>query len=568
MIFLGFCVSSTIAEEAASKMDAQRQFRLGLIGVFRLAHHGRGEIQVSSRKARALLAVLALAPQGERSRVWLQDMLWSRSDRSEAQGSLRRELSSIRHILGDLTEALLEVRRETIRLRLEHCDVDTRETGSPSGSTLLEGLDLPGAEGFEEWLRTERQRERPIAAGPSPAAGSVPSPATHLLVTLHLDIDRSPAGPVGLVPDMVAQAIAAGLSESGFVRASIIERQAGRPTGPTTVPDIELHIRATAAGDASWVVVVAHRFSDGALMMSRQEGISTSGGWAATNSRVGSLANQCVDQLLREALLRPPRQDQLHMARRSAFAAVEQMFSLNPADVTASRETWSTVREYRENGIFNAWQAYQAVFLADPGHGYNYRLTLEECRENLNRALAQEPYNGLVLSLCAHVEAFLFRDFSAAWDLIDRAGLTGTRHVMYYDALSLLRFYSGRYDEARESATAAMLAGRNLSYRYAFATTLLMIEGLAGNHQAAIAHGRRALQLEPANRRLSYPPILRYLGATLAHSGQLDEARSVLEQLPEAGRLAATSNAVDAPLDALPSASGAHFVKSALRLVG
>ena len=549
-------------------MDAERQFKLGLIGVFRLEHQGR-EVAVSSRKARALLAVLALAPHGERSRVWLQDTLWSRSERSEAQGSLRRELSSIRQVLGDLTEALLEVGREAIRLRLERCEVDALERPIPSGSTLLEGLDLPGAEGFEDWLRAERLSERHSAAAPVRTAGSgTVSPATHLLVTLHLDIDRTPSGPVALVPDMVAQAIAAGLSESGFVRASIVERPQGRPIGPAIAPDIELHIRATAAGDASWVVVVAHRFSDGALLMSRQDGISTSGGWAATNGRVGTFAGQCVDQLLREALLRPPRQDELHMTRRAAFAAVEQMFSLNPADVIRSRDTWASVREYRENGIFNAWQAYQAIFLADPGHGYNYRLTLEECRENLNRALAEEPYNGLVLSLCAHVEAFLFRDFSTAWDLIDRAGLTGTRHVMYYDALSLLRFYSGRYDEARESATTALLTGRNLSYRYAFATTLLMIEGLAGNHQAAIAHGRRALQLEPANRQLSYPPILRYLGATLAHAGQVDEARALFGQLPEAERLAGTSNAVEAPLDALPSAGSALFVRSALRLVG
>jgi len=549
-------------------MDAQRQFKLGLIGVFRLEHRGRGEVAVSSRKARALLAVLALAPHGERSRVWLQDTLWSRSDRPEAQASLRRELSSIRQVLGELTDALLEMGRETIRLRLEHCEVDALAGAAPSGATLLEGLDLAGAEGFEDWLRAERQRERPGLAA-SPAGGSVAlSPATHLLVTLHLDIDRSPSGPVALVPDMVAQAIAAGLSESGFVRASIVERPQGRPAGPATAPDIELHIRATAAGDASWVVVVAHRFSDGALLMSRQDGISTSGGWAATNGRVGSFAGQCVDQLLREALLRPPQQDEVHIARRAAFAAVEQMFSLNPADVIRSRQTWASVREHRENGIFNAWQAYQAVFLADPGHGYNYRLTLEECRENLNRALAEEPYNGLVLSLCAHVEAFLFRDFSTAWELIDRAGLTGTRHVMYYDALSLLRFYSGRYDEARESAAMALVAGRNLSYRYAFATTLLMVEGLAGNHPAAIAHGRRALQLEPANRQLSYPPILRYLGATLAHAGELDEARALLRQLPEPERLAGTSNAAEAPLDALPSAGGALFVKSALRLVG
>jgi tetratricopeptide (TPR) repeat protein len=245
------------------------------------------------------------------------------------------------------------------------------------------------------------------------------------------------------------------------------------------------------------------------------------------------------------------------------FTAVEQMFSLNPDDVLKSRATWAGVRAVEENGIFSAWQAYQAVFLADPGHMYDYRLTLEECRENMRRALAEEPFNGLVLSLCAHVEAFLFRDFSAAWDLIDRAGLTGTRHVMYYDALSLLRFYTGRYDQARESANMALSAGRHLSFSYAFATTLCMIEGMAGRYDAAISHGRRALQLEPADRKMSYPPVLRYLGAALAHRGEVDEARTLFGQLPESGRL---PSSIGAPGDALPAEAAAEFVRSALVL--
>ncbi len=549
-------------------MKELRQFKLSLYGVFRLERLGWGAIALTSRKARALLAVLALSPRGERTRTWIQDTLWSRSEKSEAQGSLRRELFALRQALGPAADNLIEVDRESIRLRLEHCAVDALDGSAPDGRMLLEGLDLPGAEGFEEWLRFERQVDRrtQTATSPSTSAEAPAQPASHLLVTVHLDMDRGGTGPVALVPDMLAQAVAAGLSESGLVRANIVTSGHARPTGPTVAPDIELRIRASPAGDAAWVVMVAHRFSDGALLMSRQDAISISGGWAATNGRVGALANQCVDHLLREALLRPPLQDELHLTRKAVFAAVGQMFSLNPEDVLQSRETWAGIKAVRQNGIFAAWQAYQAVIFADPGHMYDYRLTLEECRENMQRALAEEPFNGLVLSLCAHVEAFLFRDFSTAWDLIDRAGLTGTRHVMYYDALSLLRFYTGKYEQARESANLALFAGRNLSFRYAFDTTLCMIEALAGNEDAAIAHGRRALQHEPANRVVSYPPTVRYLGAALAHAGRMDEARSLFNRLPEAEREIGTDNAIGAPGDALPSADGAAYVKSALKL--
>lgn len=550
-------------------MRAPRQFRLGLYGVFRLERSGR-DVAVSSRKARALLALLALSPRGERSRAWLQDTLWSRSDRAEAQGSLRRELFSLRQALGDATDDLIDSGRETIRLRLDNCAVDVLEGVAPGAAALLEGLDLPGTEGFEEWLRLERQVDRTeyVSLSPAMAADRATRPPSHLLVTVHLETDRGGIGPAALIPDMLTQAIAAGLMESGFVRANIVDGSSGRPSGPTTAPDVELRVRAIPAGDAVWVVIVAHRFSDGTLLMSRQEAIGAGGGWAATNGRVGSLASQCVDHLLREALLRPPQQDEVHLARKAAFEAVEQMFSLNPEDVIRSRQTWAGIEAIRPNGIFHAWQAYQAVFLADPGHMYSYRLTLEECRENLRRALAEEPFNGLVLSLCAHVEAFLFRDFATAWDLIDRAALTGTRHVMYYDALSLLRFYSGKYDEARESADIASRTGRNVSFRYAFATTLCMIEALAGNHDTAILHGQRALQLEPANREIWYPPTLRYLGATLAHVGRTDEARLLFDRLPETSNSTGSGSVVGAIGDALPSASGAAYVRSALHIIG
>jgi tetratricopeptide (TPR) repeat protein len=549
-------------------MDAPRQFKFSLYGVFRLERLGVGEIVVPSRKARALLAVLALSPRGERARTWLQDSLWSRSEKNEAQASLRRELFGVRRVLGAAADSLLDTGREILRLNLDNCRVDALEDPAPEGAMLLEGLDLPGADGFEDWLSVERQigRSKSSAALPTANVAGLLQPTSHLLVALHLDIDRGASGTVALVPDMLAQAIAAGLSESGFVRVNILDAAPARPAGPTPSPDIVLRIRATAAGDACWIVIVAQRFSDGILLMSRQDAVGVGGGWSATNGRVGSIASQCVDHLLREALLRPLLQDEQHLARKAVFAAVEQLFSLNPEDVVRGQQTWASVRAVKQNAIFSAWQAYQAVVLADPGHMYNYQLILEECRENMRRALAEEPFNGLVLSLCAHVEAFLFHDFSAAWDLIDRAGLTGTRHVMYYDALSLLRFYTGKYDEARESANQALLTGRSLSFRYAFATSLCMIEGLAGNRDAAIAYGRRALQLEPANRRVSYPPTVRYLGAALAHAGHIDEARSLLERLPEAER-STGSSASGASWNAFPSANGATYMKAALKLI-
>jgi hypothetical protein len=303
-------------------MDAEVLFKVNLFGVFRLERHGVGEVAISSRKARALLAVLALSPRGERSRIWLQDILWSGSKRLEAQASLRRELSTLRHALGVSADRLLLVGREKVRLQLEHCEIDALLGAAPEGMTLLEGLDLADSEGFEDWLRAERGVQRAKAL---PAATNT---VTQLLVALELDIDRLATGPVALVPDMLAQAVAIGLKESGLVRIRLTERSGSGPA-----PDIMLRIRSTAAGDASWIVIVAHRFSDGALLMSRQDAISTSGGWVATNSRVSVIAGWCVDRLLREVLPRPTLQEGLQLTHRTVMSAMERWLGLAIDDI-------------------------------------------------------------------------------------------------------------------------------------------------------------------------------------------------------------------------------------------
>ncbi len=225
-----------------------------------------------------------------------------------------------------------------------------------------------------------------------------------------------------------------------------------------------------------------------------------------------------------------------HRARKALLTAVDQMFSLNAGQVAASRETLAHAAGIDNLAVFHAWKAYQAIFLHDRAHQYDFQMTLDECRENISRALEADPHSGVALALCAHVEAFLFRDLAAAGDLIERASATGTRHVMYFDSLALFRFYTGDYRGAREAAHLAAAAGQNLPFRYCFSTTLCMIEAMSGNFDSAVAYGRRARVQEPRRKSISYPPTLRYLGASLAFSGAVAEARDVFTALGSANR--------------------------------
>lgn len=103
--------------------------------------------------------MLATASSGERSRTWLQDRLWGRRDRTQAQASLRRELVNLRRTVETSFGCLVVADHEAVRLELAlmHVDVRLRDEVCRSRGEFLEGADLAGEDGFEDWLRGERQ---------------------------------------------------------------------------------------------------------------------------------------------------------------------------------------------------------------------------------------------------------------------------------------------------------------------------------------------------------------------------------------------------------------------------
>ena len=163
------------------------------MGVFRLTSPRGDRIDIPSRKGMALLAMLATAKEGERTRAWLHDRLWGSREIEQARGSLRRELSNLRRQLNVGSKVLLVCHRDRVRLDLDQIVIDVRngQPSKPSRSALspaefLEGLDLPGEEGFEDWLREQRAALRDSA----PSAASV---------TVPVDLDPTEALPARIV---------------------------------------------------------------------------------------------------------------------------------------------------------------------------------------------------------------------------------------------------------------------------------------------------------------------------------------------------------------------------------
>jgi DNA-binding SARP family transcriptional activator/TolB-like protein len=153
---------------------------LRLLGPFAIeANVGRPiPISVRSRKARALLAYVALKPDYHARREELATLLWGDNPDALARHSLRQCLVSLRQDLS-LASQILTVDREAIGLSRQHVCVDARtfmslaRSGRPDelaqAAERWQGVFLPdlalGIEEFDTWRRQEADRLCAAAAG-------------------------------------------------------------------------------------------------------------------------------------------------------------------------------------------------------------------------------------------------------------------------------------------------------------------------------------------------------------------------------------------------------------------
>ena len=123
----------------------------------------------AGRKARALLAIIALTSPSPVLRTRLAELLWSSRPREQARASLRQEIRRLLEALKPAGTEVLAVTRDHLSLRPGVVWVDVEEvmratTDQPASLSLFDGdllEDLDGTDPtFDAWLTTERERLR------------------------------------------------------------------------------------------------------------------------------------------------------------------------------------------------------------------------------------------------------------------------------------------------------------------------------------------------------------------------------------------------------------------------
>jgi adenylate cyclase len=147
---------------------------------------------------------------------------------------------------------------------------------------------------------------------------------------------------------------------------------------------------------------------------------------------------------------------------------------------------------------------------------------MAKIEEFATAALRRDANDVWALALSGHLRALLFRDFDAAFDLCERAWQVSPNSAFAWSRSSPVFSYVGEAAEARRRAEEALRLSPFDPHIFFTQCALGLAAYTAGDYANAIVWGRRSLAANPA-----YTANLRFLAASFAAEGQIEEARRV-----------------------------------------
>lgn len=497
-----------------------------ILGPFRVLNDAGVDITPRGRKACALLAILALSKNFERSRKWLQDTLWS--DRAEEQGasSLRQSLAEIRRAFGPYKSCLI-TDRGIVALAAGHFRTEASVDRS-GGVQLLEGIDAKDHQ-FEDWLRhTRMEYDRMLVDGavePERVASAKDRHFLHRekqnprLVVVAAKYKGSPvekilhAGLTGAIGQL--------LSDTNCIDVHYAMSDAAQDrndhTGPIAI------LRSDVQQDGAMVHIGLHNAANEQQIWSRLISCDDSDGAYARSEKIqcgiNVAANAAFDWLGKQQL-----DDGSSAALYIRGIKLSQRHTIG--DYVAADACFKQAYDIAPSGVHLAWRAYIRSFMvAELMHKQRDEL-LEETRFLCATALEMDPHNSLVLSLCAHVQSTVFLSYSAAHELALQSIAINSANPLALVSLATAQSHSGQLSEAIDHCRRARRIAGTSPFRAHIDILSCIVAVMSGDFSEARHYGEAAHALAPT---LAAP--LRFLMPLYLESGFDEEAERHLQKL-------------------------------------
>lgn len=545
-----------------AKSSPRLLLRLVLFGAMEAWGVGGTSMLPRSRKARALLALLAMAGGQPVPRADLAALLWSGRGEEQRRGSLRQTLHELQDVLAPLGPSLLVTTREALALRGDAVWTDAIEAGQTQSAATSFLSDLDGLDpAFDHWLAQQRQRLRGSspAASDDQAAGTWPDAAVAdslpeeiggiglpsasrraALRGARIGIPPIHVLGIGIAPHLshaLAQEISVALARFRWLfvadSASLAaatqryggEEEAARALGVDLLltgtlnsdgDRLRLSLRLTDLRETGSTVWTERLDRDAVAMPGLRDEIASAivarldpEILRIETSRVASgmaTTPSCYDLLLR-AIVAIHRID--HDVFTAAGVWLREAMALEPNCAAA-----------------HAWYAYWHLFLIGQGWATDSPALIAEAGFHASLAIALDPLDAHALTVAGHVRAFLHHQVDEAAALHDRALALNPNLAMAWVFSGLTQSYLGRHEEALRRldryATLAPFHPHAFYFDAARAVPLLYLR----RHEEAAQIGRMATGIRPG---FSYPYKV-YLSA-LGHLDMQEEAAEARAKL-------------------------------------
>ena len=528
----------------------QPVLRLYLAGPMRVTDGQGKKLVIRGRKAQAILALTALAPQMQRSRVWLRDKLWSQSDESRSSTSLRQSLFELRRDLGPRAQDALDIDTDRVGLSAEHVWVDVTEMqrdaalfarmGLSEETELLEGFDISDPE-FEEWLQTARFDWADMAgslAAMRPArllmhgTGQGLS-AAQLRLALMRGVVQGGDELTHHLSDFLTERIIDNIRELMPLQVIDLRSRTAPIEDLAESAEAELfcRMRVLTVGRNVTLTFFVYRSSRLAIEWSQSIQCTLDDLHQAESLLLMGFIAQNTDRLARTLLSHIPEEQEDTMPLRAGYAAMNLLFRLED---TALDKAMALIEKTEDAGaktgathsLTAGLRAYAASFAVGENLGTLNAEDSQRLHQLISAKLDDNPFNAITLSCLGHVIGYVFQEHDLAGKVLERAVALNPSQAFAWDHLALHKLYTGDYDTALRHARRATQLGAFSPISYSYDTTLAMAASLAGDYSRAIIAGRRALQKQPR-----YKAALRYLMVAHSAAGQRAAAEDTRDRL-------------------------------------
>ena len=506
-----------------------RPLRIDLRGAGEISVHGEA-LDLRSKKARAILSMLALSHTQRLTRSQLKERLWSDRSEGQAAASLRQALSSLRKALADIPDVLATA-QEHIAL-----DIEQTEVLMPGPhETLLAGLDI-NDEGFEDWLRVERAAQEVRAESPAQSIGAAAAADANgrsvVGIGVLSSLSEGESKRDNIVGDMVTDLVARELRNFGIAETYDYRHRilTGDNSDSHNAGSVDFFLQVS-------VQYVEHSFFIGCRFFDSLDNRQLWSGFCRVRADAGYLeaeefrvfVNEIVDAAL--YIFSSPgfvSHSEQRECAKLALAAINETLKgrhgdLRQADLFLDRAYATSPRS-----VYLGWKTHIAAYLLGErivGHPDELR---QELAETVTVAEEQGRFNPVTLALIAHAHSFIFHDYGKALQIFERMFQLNPMQAICFDLAAVTNVYVNNQELAYQQSQLALKLGRFSPYRYCIYTTCAMAAAINKRYREAAHFGELATQERP-----TFTAALRYLTAAQSLAGDTEAAQLSYQKLIE-----------------------------------